>query len=71
MSKQRLFSADCCGGIVLTLTTLCLSVGVLFLAVSATLPGLIFIAVGLIAEGLCLGLSRTRCTNRIASSKYG
>ena len=65
MWKLLLMSRQCCGGPVLTLTLLCLSVGILFLLVSATLPGLIFIAAGLAAELLCLYLGRSRCLNHV------
>jgi hypothetical protein len=48
---------------VLTLTLLCLCVGILFLLVSATAPGFIFIGAGFSAELLCLYLGRSRCLN--------
>ncbi|MEN8179336.1 MAG: hypothetical protein ABFS39_12080 [Pseudomonadota bacterium] len=67
---QRLISPDCCGGPVLTLALLCLSIGVLFVAVSATLPGIIFIGVGLMTEAICLYMSRTRCIDRYHSRKW-
>jgi len=56
-----LISRKCCGGPILALNLLCLGIGIVFLASSAILPGLVFMAVGLLAEGLCLYLSRSRC----------
>ncbi|MGD8590496.1 MAG: hypothetical protein PVG22_16860 [Chromatiales bacterium] len=49
----------------MALTLLCLSIGLLFLAASAIPPGVVFITVGGMAEGLCLLLGRTRCRNRL------
>jgi hypothetical protein len=43
------------------MTLLCIGFGVLFLFLSASLLGLVFIAVGGLAEALCLYLGRTRC----------
>lgn len=56
-----LISKNCCGGPILALNLLCLGIGVFFLALSAILPGLVFMAAGLLTEGLCLYLSRSRC----------
>ncbi len=61
---QRNFSRRCCGGPVLAMTLLCFGFGVLFLFLSASLLGLVFIAVGGLAEALCLYLGRTRCAQR-------
>lgn len=63
----RLTSYQCCGGPVLGLSLLCFGFGVLFLFLSAGLLGLVFIAVGVMAEGLCLFLARNRC----AQSRLG
>ena len=57
----RMTSYQCCGGPVLGLSLLCLGFGILFLFLSASLLGLVFIAVGGLAEGLCLFLARSRC----------
>ncbi len=57
----RMTSYQCCGGPVLGLSLLCLGFGILFLFLSANLLGLVFIAVGGLAEGLCLYLARSRC----------
>jgi hypothetical protein len=46
------------------MTLLCFGFGVLFLLLSAFLPGLVFIAAGGLAEALCLYLGRTRCRQR-------
>jgi len=46
------------------MTLLCFGFGVLFLFLSAVLPGLVFIAAGGFAEALCLYLGRTRCRQR-------
>jgi len=43
------------------MTLLCFGFGVLFLFLSASLLGLVFIVVGGLAEALCLYLGRTRC----------
>jgi hypothetical protein len=48
---------------------LCLAIGLLFLAASATSLGLVFITVGGVAEGLCLLLARTRCLNGVRKSQ--
>ena len=61
---KRNFSRRCCGGPVLAMTLLCFGFGVLFLFLSAFLPGLVFIAAGGLAEVLCLFLGRTRCRRR-------
>ncbi len=61
MWNSRIISSRCCGGPVLAMTLLFAGTGVLFLLLSASVPGLVFIAVGVLAEGLCLLLSRTRC----------
>jgi hypothetical protein len=58
---QRNFSRRCCGGPVLALTLLCFGFGALFLFLSASLLGIVFIAVGGLSEVLCLYLGRTRC----------
>ena len=58
---KRLISPSCCGGTVLALVLLCLSVGILFLTVSALIPGLMFIFTGIMAEAICLYMSRTHC----------
>jgi hypothetical protein len=60
----RLMSFQCCGGPVLGLSLLCLGFGVLFLFLSAGLLGMVFIAVGAMAEGLCLCMARSRCRGR-------
>jgi hypothetical protein len=65
MCLQRLISPDCCGGPVLTLALSFISVGVLFVIISALVPGLIFIGVGMTAEIICLTMSRTRCIDSI------
>jgi hypothetical protein len=61
------FSRQCCGGPVLALMLLCFGFGVLFLFLSASLLGLVFIAAGGLAEALCLYLGRTRCRRRVAA----
>ena len=61
---NRIFSRRCCGGPVLALTLLCFGFGVLFLFLSASLLGLVFIIVGGLAEALCLYLGRSRCQRR-------
>jgi hypothetical protein len=61
---KRLFSWRCCGGPVLGMTLLCSGFGVLFLFLSAYRLGLVFIAVGVLSELLCLYLGRTRCARR-------
>ncbi len=58
---KRLISPSCCGGPVLFLALLCLSVGILFLFVSAVTPAMMFIFAGIIAEAICLTMSRTHC----------
>jgi hypothetical protein len=40
---------------------LCFGFGVLFLFLSASLLGLVFIVVGALSEGLCLYMGRSRC----------
>ena len=61
---QRSFSSRCCGGPVLALMLLCTGFGVLFLCLSASLPGLVFISAGVLAEVLCLILGLSRCEQR-------
>jgi hypothetical protein len=48
---------------------LCLVIGLLFVAVSAVTPGLVFITAGGIAEVLCLLLGRTRCHNAVREGR--
>jgi hypothetical protein len=43
------------------MTLLCVGFGVLFLFLSARPLGLVFIAVGGLAEALCLFMGRSRC----------
>jgi hypothetical protein len=62
---RKHFSRRCCGGPVLALTLLCLGFGALFLFLSASLLGLVFIAVGGLSEALCLYMSRTRCRSPV------
>ena len=61
--KQN-FSRRCCGGPVLAMMLLCFGFGALFLFLSASLLGIVFIAAGGLAEALCLYLGRTRCPRR-------
>lgn len=61
MWNSRMISRHCCGGPVLAMALLFVGLGFLFLLLSAAVPGAVFIAVGVLAEGLCLILSRTRC----------
>ncbi|MBL3589749.1 MAG: hypothetical protein JMN24_08145 [gamma proteobacterium endosymbiont of Lamellibrachia anaximandri] len=61
MWHSRILSRHCCGGPVLAMTLLFAGLGFLFLLLSAYVPGLVFIAVGVLSEGLCFILSRTRC----------
>jgi len=49
---------------VLAMSLLCFGFGVLFLFLSASLLGLVFITVGALAETLCLYLGHTRCAQR-------
>ncbi len=55
----------------LVLTLLCIGVGVLFVSVSATLPGIVFMVIGLMAEVLCLSMSRTHCISRVRTGRCG
>ncbi len=48
----------------LAMSLLCFGFGVLFLFLSASLLGLVFITVGALAETLCLYLGHTRCAQR-------
>ncbi len=61
MWNSRIISRRCCGGPVLAMTLLFAGLGFMFLLLSASVPGVVFITVGVLAEGLCLLLSRTRC----------
>jgi hypothetical protein len=58
---KRSFSPGCCGGPVLAMTLLCFAFGILFLFLSASLLGLVFITAGGLAEVLCIYMGRTRC----------
>lgn len=61
MWNSRIISRRCCGGPVLAMTLLFTGLGILFLLLSASVPGAVFIAVGILSEGLCFILSRSRC----------
>jgi hypothetical protein len=65
----RNFSMQCCVGPVLTLMLLCCGFGILFLFLSASLLGLVFIAIGALSEALCLYLSRTRCRTPVKAQR--
>ena len=65
MWLKHLMSSKCCGGPVLALTLMCLTFGLLFVGLSAVSLGVVFVAAGGMAEGLCLLLGRTRCRNRL------
>lgn len=68
MQLKYLISRNCCGGPVLALALLCLMIGLLFVSLSAVSPGLVFIGVGGMAEGLCLALGRSRCQARVVDN---
>ena len=61
MGFSSLFSRRCCGGPVLALWLVCLALGMLFAFTGALIPGLVFIATGFLAEGMCLLLGQSRC----------
>lgn len=61
MWLSRLLSRQCCGGPVLAMNLLCLAFGVFFVSLSAGLLGLVFIAVGVLAEALCFAIGFRRC----------
>jgi len=61
MWNSRILSRRCCGGPVLAMTLLFAGMGFLFLLLSASVLGAVFLAVGILSEGLCFILSRTRC----------
>jgi hypothetical protein len=48
---------------------LCCGFGILFLFLSASLLGLVFIAIGALSEALCLYLSRTRCRTPVKAQR--
>ncbi len=58
---STLFSRRCCGGPTLALTLFFSFLGVLFVILSATVPGLVLLATGISALGLCMMLGQKRC----------
>lgn len=58
---NRLLSRRCCGGPVLALALICGAIGALFILLSATSPGIMFILTGAAGFGLCLAMGYRRC----------
>ena len=63
------FSRNCCGGPVLALSLAFLLFGMLFVSLSAISLGVVFMGVGILAEGLCLLMGRSRCKSSFAQGR--